>query len=77
WERGAGYTLASGSSSCAAAAAAHKLGLVGEDVTVKMPGGSLLTEISEKGDIFMTGPVEGVFEGRLHPDLEQKISPDK
>lgn len=76
WERGAGYTLASGSSSCAAAAAAHRLGLVGGDVTVKMPGGSLLIEISDTGDIFMTGPVEGVFEGRFHGDLEQRLSPD-
>jgi diaminopimelate epimerase len=39
WERGAGYTLASGSSSCAAACAAHKLGLVDRDITVHMPGG--------------------------------------
>lgn len=41
WERGAGYTLASGSSSCAAASAAYKLGLVDNQVKVHMPGGSL------------------------------------
>lgn len=73
WERGAGYTLASGSSSCAAAAAAYKLGLVERKVNVKMPGGSLLIEIGQNEEIYMTGPVEGVFEGSFHPDLMQKI----
>ncbi|MHC4119109.1 MAG: diaminopimelate epimerase [Planctomycetota bacterium] len=73
WERGAGYTLASGSSSCAAAAAAHRLGLVDERINVKMPGGDLLVEISEDGEILMTGPVEGVFEGRFHSDLKDRI----
>ena len=62
WERGAGYTLASGSSSCAAMSAANKLGLVGDKVNVKMPGGELLIEIADE-EIYMTGPVEGVFEG--------------
>jgi len=73
WERGAGYTLASGSSSCAAAGAAHRLGLVDEKINVKMPGGSLLVEIGADQQINMTGPVEGVFEGRFHCDLEQKF----
>lgn len=73
WERGAGYTLASGSSSCAAAGAAYKLKMVDNEINVKMPGGNLLVEISESEDIYMTGAVEGVFEGRFHLDLEQKI----
>lgn len=73
WERGAGYTLASGSSSCAAAGAAYKLKMVDNKINVKMPGGNLLVEISESEDIYMTGAVEGVFEGRFHLDLEQKI----
>lgn len=73
WERGAGYTLASGSSSCAAAGAAYKLGIVDNKINVKMPGGKLLVEISESEDIYMTGAVEGVFEGRFHLDLEQRI----
>ena len=72
WERGAGYTLASGSSSCAAAAASHRLGLVDNDVTVHMPGGTLHIEIADDGQIRMTGPVEGTFEGSFHrrPDEE-------
>jgi diaminopimelate epimerase len=74
WERGAGYTLASGSSSCAAAAAMRRLGLVDNDVTVHMPGGELRIEIAPDGQIRMTGPVEGTFEGRFHPDLLRKIS---
>ncbi|UCF15671.1 MAG: diaminopimelate epimerase, partial [Phycisphaerales bacterium] len=73
WERGAGYTLASGSSSCAAAGAAHRLGLVDERVNVKMPGGNLIVEIRDDGQILITGPVEGVFEGRFHCDLKEKI----
>jgi len=77
WERGAGYTLASGSSSCAAAAAAYRLGLVDRDVNVKMPGGTLFIEIGANEQIYMTGPVEGVFKGRFHPDLSQKISKAK
>jgi len=60
WERGAGYTLASGSSSSAAAAVARKLGLVDGDVTVRMPGGSIQIAVSEKFDIRMTGGVTKV-----------------
>jgi diaminopimelate epimerase len=74
WERGAGYTLASGSSSCAAAAASHRLGFVDNDVTVHMPGGTLQIEIADDGRIHMTGPVEGTFEGCFHPDLLKRIS---
>ncbi len=74
WERGAGYTLASGSSSCAAAAASHRLGFVNHNVTVHMPGGKLQIEIGDDGRIHMTGPVEGTFEGSFHPDLLKRIS---
>ena len=52
WERGAGYTLASGSSSSAAAAVAHKLGLVDRNVTVHMPAGKLR---SRSATIFPSG----------------------
>ena len=48
WERGAGETQASGSSSCAAASAAVRLGLVKSPVTVKMPGGTLNIEVAER-----------------------------
>lgn len=60
WERGAGYTLASGSSSSAAAAVAHKIGRVGPDVTVHMPGGQLQIKIAPDFAITMTGGVTRV-----------------
>lgn len=69
WERGAGYTLASGSSSSAAAAVAHRLGLVDDKVTVHMPGGSLAIEIAPDYAIMMTGTVHKVATGKMHPDL--------
>jgi diaminopimelate epimerase len=65
WERGAGYTLASGSSSSAAAAAAHRLGLCDRAVTVHMPGGELLIAIGDDYAIEMSGPVTRVGEGTL------------
>src|SRR6266700_4329373 len=63
WERGAGYTLASGSSGSAAAAVAHKLGSCDGAITVHMPGGKLAIEISSEFAILMTGPVTKVSEG--------------
>ena len=65
WERGAGYTLASGSSSSAAAAVAHRLGLVDQNVTVHMPGGTLSIRIGGNYAITMTGPVTKVADGVL------------
>lgn len=69
WERGAGYTLASGSSSSAAAAVAHRLGLVDRDITVHMPGGQIGIEIGDGYSIMMTGTVNKVAEGSMHPEL--------
>ncbi len=57
YERGAGYTLASGTSGCAAAAAAYKMGLTDSKVTVHMPGGELKVEILPDNSIYMTGEV--------------------
>jgi diaminopimelate epimerase len=69
WERGAGYTLASGSSSSAAAAVARRLGLVDNSVAVRMPGGTIQIEIGEGYSILMTGTVNKIAEGALHADL--------
>ena len=69
WERGAGYTLASGSSSSAAAAVARKLGLCDPSITVHMPGGKLAIEISSDFDILMTGPVTKVAEGIIAAEM--------
>ncbi len=64
WERGAGYTLASGSSSCAAAAVARKMNAVDSSLTVHMPGGKLDIRISDSFDITMAGPATkvGIFD---------------
>ena len=65
WERGAGYTWASGSSSCAAAAACRRLGLVDDRVRVLMPGGAIDLAFDDHGRILMSGPVQAVFQGHL------------
>ncbi len=68
WERGAGHTLASGSSSCAAAAVAHRLGLCDGEVVVEMRGGNLCVEIGEGGDVAQEGPVVHVASGTLQEE---------
>ena len=69
WERGAGYTLASGSSSTAAAAVAHRLGLCDSAITVHMPGGRLSISISPAFSATMTGPVTRVCEGVMDAEM--------
>ncbi|MCG6134412.1 MAG: diaminopimelate epimerase [Nostoc sp. LLA-1] len=69
WERGAGYTLASGSSSSAAAAVAHKLGLCDSSITVQMPGGEIFIQVKDDFKISMTGSVTKVAEGELSAEL--------
>jgi len=69
WERGAGETQASGSSSCAAASAAVRLGLVKSPVTVKMPGGRLNIEVAPDFSLTMKGPVAEVARGTLSPSF--------
>lgn len=64
WERGAGETQASGTSACAVAAAAHKLGRVGSRVRVCAPGGELRVEIGDDKELRMTGPARPVYRGR-------------
>jgi diaminopimelate epimerase len=69
WERGAGWTLASGSSSCAVAAVAIKKGLVRRILTVKMPGGDLKIEADEHWNMRMTGTVQEIATGVLSREL--------
>ncbi len=69
WERGASYTLASGSSSSASAAVARKLGLVDGDVTVHMPGGQIEIEIGADYSIRMTGGVTRVARGEIDREM--------
>jgi diaminopimelate epimerase len=76
WERGAGYTLASGSSSCAAAAAAVRLGLCDREITVAMPGGELAVIVTEDYSIRMVGPAAKIAEGSIARDLLQTAQGD-
>jgi diaminopimelate epimerase len=69
WERGAGETQASGSSSCAAASAAVRLRLVRSPVTVKMPGGVLNIDVAPDFSLTMKGPVAEVARGTLSPSF--------
>jgi diaminopimelate epimerase len=72
WERGAGYTLASGSSSTAAAAVAYRLGLCDSAITVHMPGGELATRFSQDFAATMTGPVTRVCQGVIESEMFMK-----
>ena len=65
WERGAGYTLASGSSSSAAAAVAHRLGLCDQQINVHCPGGVIEIGISDDWEIRMMGAVTRVCTGEF------------
>lgn len=63
WERGVGETLACGSGCCAAMVSARLHGLVGDRVEITQPGGVLTVEWDGKGDVYLTGAAEFVFEG--------------
>ncbi len=65
WERGAGRTLSSGSSSCAAAAIARRLRLCEPSVHVRMPGGVLDVHVAEDFSVRLVGPASPVLDGRL------------
>ena len=77
WERGAGYTQASGSSSCAAASCAVSLGKVKSPVTVRMPGGVLRIEVGEDKELRMEGPVEEVMTGFFSRDFLDRLTKKK
>ena len=61
WERGAGYTLASGTSASAVAAALMREGLVDDEVTIVMPGGELSVRKGPEGNLIQRGPVQRVY----------------
>lgn len=65
FERGSGYTLASGSSSCAAAAVAYKKGFIDREVEVLMQGGSLKVFVGEDFCITQTGKAKYIFSGKF------------
>jgi diaminopimelate epimerase len=67
WERGVGETLSCGSGASAAMVAARLLGLAGDALELRVPGGVLHLEWRGEGDVILTGPVEEVFRG-VWPD---------
>jgi diaminopimelate epimerase len=64
WERGVGETLACGSGAAATAYLAHKQGLVGSDVSLRLRGGVLRVDLDDQG-AWIEGPANTVFEGVL------------
>jgi diaminopimelate epimerase len=68
WERGVGETLACGSGCCAAMVAARLHHRVGDRVEIEQPGGLLTVEWDGKGDVYLSGPAEFVFEGEWPED---------
>jgi len=74
WERGAGYTLASGTSSCGAASAAVRNGLCAHGrVKVRMPGGELTIEVRPDWSLRLDGPVEEVYQGTLTAEFATSL----
>jgi diaminopimelate epimerase len=74
WERGAGETMASGTSASAVAAAAVREGVTDRAVTVSAPGGDLKITVGEDWSIRMTGPATAVYTGVLSDDLVRELS---
>ena len=72
WERGVGHTLASGSSACASAVAASRLGLSEKAVKIDLDGGQLDIEWLESG-VWMTGESVHVFSGNLTQEFLESI----
>lgn len=68
WERGAGYTLASGSSS-AAAAVAYRVGQCDNQIKVHMPGSKIDIKLTKEFAVTMSGSVTRVAEGVIFPEM--------
>lgn len=67
YERGVGETRACGTGACAAVVAGQLRGLLEQQVTVNLPGGSLVIEWRGKGHpVMMTGPATTVYDGHIH-----------
>jgi diaminopimelate epimerase len=73
WERGAGYTLASGSSASAVACITHKKGLTSNEVVIRMPGGNLKIYINNDWSIILTGEVRQIAEGIISNEFIEDI----
>jgi diaminopimelate epimerase len=75
WERGVGETEACGTGSCAAAAALHHWGRVGEAVTVHQPGGAAVVELHADGTAHLSGPSQVIATCQVAPILTPSSAP--
>ena len=73
FERGAGYTMATGTGACAAVAVARRLGLTSNKVTAQMPGGSLQIEVEADWSVYMIGDVFHIAEIILSDEFVEKL----
>lgn len=73
WERGAGFTLASGTSSCAVVSVLRKKNLVDDKVRVRLLGGELMVEVDNNFNVRMTGPIREIAHGVLSDEFIQNI----
>jgi diaminopimelate epimerase len=69
WERGSGETLACGTGASAATVASILKGLTERDVEVALLGGRLIVHWADNNHVYMTGPAEEVFQGRVDIDI--------
>ncbi|QKQ24786.1 diaminopimelate epimerase [Candidatus Ruthia endofausta] len=65
YERGSGETLACGSGACAAVVYGVEQTLLKENVVAHLSGGDALIEYTQGGHVFLSGPAQFVFEGRV------------
>ena len=72
WERGVGVTLASGSSSCAAAVAAARLELTDRKVKIDLDGGTIYVDWRKDG-VWMSGDTMHVYTGNLVPQFLKSL----
>jgi diaminopimelate epimerase len=70
WERGAGETLSSGTSSVAVAGAAVAQGWCESPVTVHLAGGNLVVSLDESMNAQLIGPAEEICRLELSEELE-------
>ena len=75
WERGADETQASGSSACAATAAAVKRGLVEPGTfEARMPGGSAQVTVHDDFAIELRGPVQMIYEASFCDGMTDQLA---
>jgi diaminopimelate epimerase len=63
WERGVGETLSCGSGACATAVIARIKGYIDDEVDIMLEGGDLTVYWNGEGEVYLSGPVEEVFNG--------------